>query len=144
MEGRSDRVRYAVEVTKLDESTARKNPRKKNTILVEVKQDRIGSLIVRPVAKTLRAALRKHATHWDKRAYDDLYIQRDDEVETFLKELPAATRRSIKGGWTAKILVDGWTFLSMFGYDAAEAVRQDSAGRWHWHEHWSDYPKSAR
>lgn len=81
-------------------------------IKIWIEPDRLGNLSLYPVSKKVAKRIS------ESNAYDgshDVYLQRDYDIEEFLKELTPAQRKNIKGGWCVCKLIDEWTFRHMVG-----------------------------
>lgn len=87
-------------------------------MLVSIRQDNIGGLIISPVNERLQRRYARHLRKFDKHADGTIYIQSDFEVESFLQEYAPRHKRDIEHGWTARIRMDQWCFATMLGYDA--------------------------
>jgi len=91
-------------------------------MLVEVDMDRMGSLVLTPVSKKVRAQMRKHNKEWQGHADDTVYIQEGMGVYEFLEYVPAAKRRDVEEGWTVRIQMDPWVFGHLVGHDFHEVI----------------------
>ncbi len=88
--------------------------------------DRIGNVIARPVRHDIRKAIASYLETWGI-LDDSVYIQ--SNVEDTLREvfcLKYAQIQDLYHGWDFNILMDSWTFLSMYGYDAHESIEVTS------------------
>jgi len=86
-------------------------------IKVRVTEDRMGNVLLQPVSP---ARAREVARSNDYDGASDVYLQRDYDIEEFMRDFPQATwinphtgEREINSGCV--ILVDSWTFRHMVG-----------------------------
>ena len=92
-------------------------------IKVEVQQDRMGGLLLTPVSQRVRQQMRAHTREWHGHASDTALIDRDYDVEHFIRTyLSPQQGRDVRQGWPVTILMDPWVFGHMVGYDFHEVI----------------------
>lgn len=93
-------------------------------ILVDVEQDRLGSLLVHPKSEKVKRQMRAHTEKWTGHPDDSVYIQVDYEVDTFLdRYVPRRKHSEVRGGWPVTVKMDPWEFGHYVGYDFHEVIR---------------------
>ena len=91
-------------------------------MLIDVQMDRMGSIVLTPRSKKVRAQMRKHNKEWTGHADDTVYLQEGFGASEFLGLLPRAKRRELEAGWPLTIRMDPWEFGHYVGYDFHEVI----------------------
>jgi hypothetical protein len=83
---------------------------RKGMIKIEVEIDRFGCLHAEPVSSRVSRRLRRLAGRPLSERDKLLFIQREDDLESFINDLSPESARDLKEGWTVRCLVDEWSF----------------------------------
>ena len=91
-------------------------------IKINVSQDGMGMLYLRPIKQSYIDQIINYLKEFNVDSDGSVLIQNDYEVETFLDECNSSQKQDIENGWGCNMLFDAWTFLTWIGYDANEGL----------------------
>jgi hypothetical protein len=90
------------------------------TIIVEVSQNRMGSIIVEPICESHRLAYAAHMREMTGRATFQADIPEHCAGEFINEYCPKWHRAELRKGYSVRFRLDPWVFGHMLGYDAHE------------------------
>jgi hypothetical protein len=91
-------------------------------MLVDVKQDRTGSVVLTPANARTRGRMRRHMAEVAGSPYDSVYLE-DWRGDEFLDQRLSPSKRSmVRRGFTQTIRMDPWEYGLMAGYDLENVI----------------------
>jgi len=95
---------------------------RKSGMKVELKIDRMGNLLLKPVSKYWQKTIAKYLASYDVQWDKEVLVQTNvDDTLEYPLELTKAQKDDLHNGWSIVILIDPWTFGQGFvGYDAGD------------------------
>jgi len=90
-------------------------------MLIEVRRNDIGDVVLTPVSQRIQEQMRVHNLEVLGHANDYVYLQewRGDE---FIETMSKANQAHVNRGYTARIRMDPWKFGMMVGYDFEHVI----------------------
>lgn len=94
----------------------------KHGILVEVTEDRMGNILLRPKNEQIRKKMMAHTKEHIGSAEDTVFLQEGGPASEFMERLPRRLQNEMQKGWGVTLKIDPWEFGHYVGYDFHEVI----------------------